>query len=229
MHVQSDFPLVAHRRRAAMAIGGTTALALIALSHHPVAGKASSVQESLTQLVSLQLMDGVVHGALIVMLALLAGGFAVFGALLGRRRPSVIMGLSAYGLGCCIVVGAMLIDGFAVPQLARQFVAAPPDQIAMVYVVLRVLGTLIQVLTKAGLLSMCVALLAWSYALASAPSWPWSRLCAALGVAAGLLPGLFLLVADIRLAPGSLMAIFGAHAVWNLGVAALLLRSGRQA
>ncbi|MGJ9416452.1 hypothetical protein ACHAC9_01615 [Massilia sp. CMS3.1] len=229
MNLQATVPLPAHRRRAAFAIACTTGLALFALSHHPVVTKASSVQESLTQLVSLQFMDGVVHGGLMVMLAMLAGGFAVFSGLLGRRRVPVIVAMAAYSLGCCIVVGAMLLDGFVVPQLARQFVAASEREIEVMYIVLRVMGTMIQVLTKAGLLAMCAAFLAWSYALASAPDWPWSRWCAALGVMAGLFPGLFILIADVRLAPLNLMAIFGVHSIWNLGAAALLVRSGRPA
>ncbi|MGJ9419079.1 hypothetical protein ACHAC9_15120 [Massilia sp. CMS3.1] len=205
----------------------TTGIALFALSHHPVVNQASSVQASLAQIVSLQRMDGVVHGVLIVMLAILASGFAVFSRLLGQGRAPVIVAMAAYGLGCCIVVGAMLLDGFAVPQLARQFIASPPGEVDAIYTVLRVIGTIIQVLTKAGLLSMCAAFLAWSYALASAPEWPWSLWCATLGAAAGLLPGLFILVADMRLTPVSLMAIFGVHSIWNLTVAAVLVRSGR--
>ncbi|NNG24947.1 hypothetical protein [Telluria aromaticivorans] len=225
MSLPAAVPLPSHRRRAALAIASTTGLALFALSHHPVASKASSVQESLAQLVSLQLLDGLVHGVLIVMLAMLAGGFAVFSALLGRRRAPVIVAMAAYGIGCCVVVGAMLLDGFAVPQLARQFVAASQNEVDIIYIVLRVIGTIIQVLTKAGLLSMCAAFLAWSYALASAPGLPWSRWCAALGVAAGLFTGLFILIADVRLTPASLVAIFGVHSIWHLGVAAVLVRS----
>lgn len=226
MHLQATVLPEPDRRRAALGIACTTGLALYALSHHPVLDPASSVRASLEQLVSLQLMDGIVHGVLIVMLAILAGGFAVFSRLLGWRAP-VIVAMAAYGLGCCLVLGAMLLDGFAVPQLARQFVAASQGEVEVAYVVLRVIGTIIQVLTKAGLLSMCVASLAWSYALASAPRWPWSYWCAALGVAAGLLPGLFILLADMRLTPVSLMAIFGVHSVWNVAVAAMLVASNR--
>lgn len=81
----------------------------------------------------------------------------------------------------------------------------------------------IQVLTKAGLLSMCAALLAWSYALSRGEQVSgWSRWCAALGIAAGLLPAVFIIFADVRLAPASLMAIFAIHAAWNLAVAAIL-------
>lgn len=228
MQLHANLPPPSYRRRAALALAGTSGLALLALSHHPVVSQAASVQDSLAQLAALQLMDGLVHGVLIVMLAILAGCFAVFGALLRAPRPAVTIAMSAYGLGCCMVLAAMLLDGFAVPQLARQFMAAPQGEVDVIHIVLRVFGTIIQVLTKAGLLAMCVAILAWSYALIyGTPALPWARCCAALGIAAGLLPGLFLLFADVRLAPGSLMAIFGIHSAWNLGAAAVLIRSSR--
>ena len=227
MQFDSALPLAADRRRAALAIACTTSLALFALWHHPVVTKASSLQESLAQLAALQLIDGVVHGGLIVMLAILAACLRVFSALIGPRRAPVMLATAAYGIGCALVFGAMLLDGFVVPQLGRQFLAAPHSEVEVVYVVLRVIGTVIQVLTKAGLLSMCAALLAWSFALALTPALRWSRWGAALGGAAGLLPALFIMLDGMRLTPASLTAIFGVHCMWNLGVAALLIRSNR--
>jgi uncharacterized membrane protein len=223
MNLQKNPPLSLPRRRAALAIAATTGLALVALSHHPVAIQQNSVQETLAQIVALQGMDGLVHGMLIAMLAILSAGFAVFGALLGSRRPPVVFALCAYGLGCCIVVAAMLLDGFAIPQLARQFVTAPQADADSARVLIRAVGVVIQVLTKAGLLAMCAALPAWSYALCSGVKVSrWAFGCAAVGVVAGLLPAVFILFADVRLAPASLMAIFAFHAVWNLAVAAVL-------
>ncbi|HTD04672.1 hypothetical protein [Undibacterium sp.] len=223
MSLPENSPFSLHRRRAAMAIAATTGLALVALSHHPVASHTASAQETLAQMVALQGTDGIVHGMLIVMLAILAAGFAVFGALLGARRPAVMFAITAYGLGCCAMVAAMLLDGFVTPQMARQFISAPEADIEVVRVVMRSLGTVIQVLTKAGLLSICAALLAWSYALCSGVKVSrWSFWCAAAGIAAGLLPAMLILFADIRLAPASLTAIFAIHAVWNLAATIVL-------
>jgi hypothetical protein len=225
MRIHSTPPLASTRRRAAIAIACTTALALVALFHHPVVSRTVPVQESIAQIASVQMADGLVHGALIVMLALLAAGFAVFGALLGSGRTPVIAAMAAYACGCVLVVGAMLLDGFVVPQLARQFMASPQGDIELLHIVLRVIGTVIQVLTKAGLLSMCAALLMWSYALLSASALPWSRWCASVGLLAGVLPALIILLVEMRLTPASLMAIFGVHAAWNFSVAAMLLRT----
>ena len=76
------------------------------------------------------------------MLAILAGAFPVFGAMLGRNRPSIKLAMIAYGLGCGTVVGAMLVDGFVVPQVAAQFVAAPAADVEVVTIILRVCGSL---------------------------------------------------------------------------------------
>lgn len=229
MHLTTLPPLAQTCRRAALAIGSTTAMVLLALSHHPVASRAASVQESLAELVKLQFMDGVVHGVLMLMLAILAAGFGVFSGLLGRQRPPVIAAMAAYGLGCCVIVGAMLLDGFAIPQMAASFAGAPYEETRVVQIILRVIGTLIQVLTKAGLVSMCAALLAWSYALATGPALAGARWCATVGAVAGLASGLFILFGGVRLTPGSLMAVFGVHALWNFAVAALLVRPVRAA
>lgn len=214
-----------HQRLAALAMAGTTGLVLLALSHHPVAGNAGSFQENLAMIAALQARDGIVHGVLIVMLAILAGGFAMFCALLGWRRPPVVAAMAAYLGGCCALVAAMLMDGFVVPQLATQFLSAPQADIDMARIALRIIGIVIQVLSKAGLLLMCAALLAWSYALAASAWLPrrW-RWCAGPGIAAALAPAAYLLGADARLVPASLMAIFASHALWNMLAAAILYR-----
>lgn len=217
-----------HQRQVALAMACTTGLVLLALSHHPVAGNAGSFQESLERIAALQTRDGLVHGALIMMLAVLAGGYAMFGALLGARRPPVVAAMAAYLGGCCALGAAMLMDGFVVPQLAAQFLAAPQADTDMARIVLRFIGIVIQVLSKAGLLMMCAALLAWSYALASsawlARRWRW---CAGPGFAAGLAPAVYILGPDARLVPASLMAIFACHALWNVLAAAILFRFSR--
>ncbi|CAN7260682.1 hypothetical protein LJR289_001091 [Pseudoduganella sp. LjRoot289] len=214
-----------HQRLLALTMAGTTGLVLLALSHHPVAGNANSFQESLARIAALQARDGLVHGVLIVMLAVLAGGLYMFGALLGGRRPAVVAAMAAYLGACCALVAAMLMDGFVVPQLARQFLAAPQADIDMAHLVLRVIGIFIQVLSKAGLLMMCAALLAWSYALATSAwlprRWRWG---AGLGFVAGLAPAVYLCAADMRLSPASLMAIFACHALWNILAATMLYR-----
>lgn len=213
-------------RRAASALLIVTALELAALSHHPVVGPAASARDSLVQLAGLQFMDGLVHGALIVILAVLSGSLALFSRVLGWRRPSVIAACTAWAAACCAVVGAVLLDGFAVPQMAIRYLTAPAPDVQVLRVVLGAIGVIIQVLTKAGILAMGTAMLAWSWALGTHNAQPWSRVAAIAGVTAALTAGLYIL-SGVRLTPNSLMAIFGVYGVWNCAVAAILLRAAR--
>ncbi|MFZ6647674.1 hypothetical protein ACO0LO_18270 [Undibacterium sp. TJN25] len=230
MTTQAASSFSSQRRVAALAIAGVTALVLVALSHHPVVSHPSSVQDMLIQIAAQQQMDGLVHGGLIALLGILACGFSVFSDVLGARRAPVSFARAAYVLGYCAMVGAMLLDGFVTPQLARQFSNASAVDIASVHVVLNAISDLIQVLSKAGLLAMCAALIAWAWALyAGERPTRWYAWCAGLGMLAGLLPALFLLLAQISLAPVSLMVIFGLHAVWNFAAAGLLFDVRRNA
>ncbi|WP_394781254.1 hypothetical protein [Undibacterium sp.] len=223
----SSFP--SQHRLAALAIAGVSILALVALSHHPVVSHPSSVQDSLAQIAAQQQMDGVVHGGLCVMLAILACGFSVFSDMLGARRAPVAFANSAYVLGYCAMIGAMLLDGFVTPQLAQQFSNAPAAYLPSVQIVLSAISDVIQVLSKAGLLAMCAAFVGWACALyADRRVSRWHGWCAAVGMLAGLLPALYILFAEIRLAPASLMIIFGMHVVWNFAAAGLLYRAKRE-
>ena len=62
----------------------------------------------------------VVHGAMIVFLALAAFGFASFAAARGAARPAILAGLIAYALALFGHAGAATINGFVVPALAAR-------------------------------------------------------------------------------------------------------------
>jgi len=223
-----ELPLHMQRRLAALVIAATTGLVLVALSHHPVLASPGTASDILAQLAAQERPDGFIHGALILMLAMLAAAYSVFGGLLGATRPSVTLAASAYRLGCWLMVGAMLLDGFVTPQLARVYLGASAQDTALVLAVLRCISIAIQVLTKLGFLAMCVACLAWAYALlADRGHGRWAPWCAVSGVLAAVLPATVILASDIRLAPASLMALFAIHAVWNLLVAGLLFQAGK--
>lgn len=215
------------RRAAAAAIAGTTLLVMVALFHHPVVGPhgdAHGVHVQITQLAS---ADNLVHGALTTMLVALASALAIFGETLGPRRPAVSGALAAYCLGGVLLGVAMLFDGFILPGLAAQFIAAPPSEADMGILILRAASVVIQVFSKAGLVAQCAAILMWSYAAAtSQPQLPGWRWCAAIGVMAGLPPAALILFGDLPLTPHSLMALFAAHAAWYLAAAWSLYRSG---
>lgn len=218
MHTTSSWPAL--YRPAAIAICATIAIAFVALSHHPVSSGATSAQASLAYLAGEGTRDRLVHGALIVMFAILAGGHAVFASLLGAARPVVLLAMTAYLAGSGLVSGAMLLDGFVTPALAARFLAVSEATALQVHVCLAAIGIGIQLLTRAGLLAMSVALLAFAWALLSGPPpLHHARGLAVLASLAALLPAGFVLFGNVALAPANLLAIFAALAAWYAGMA----------
>lgn len=214
-------------RLAAAAIAGTALLILVALYHHPVLDHAADAREAQAQIVHFSSSNRLVHGALMAMLVVLASALTIFGGALGPRRPALSAAISAYCLGCVLLGVAMLFDGFIVPGLARQFVSAPTSETELGLLIMRSVGIVIQVFSKAGVIAHCVAILLWSYAAITSrrPS-DGVRWFAGLGLLAGAVPAAVILAGDLQLAPRSLMAIFAAHAVWYMAAAWLLYRFG---
>lgn len=211
-------------RTAGAAMAAITLVALVVLMHHPAGGRAHSVQESLAQMAAMQSSAAIVHGLLLAMFAIMAAAHAVFAALLGAARPAVRLGMTAYGLACCLLGVAMLCDGFVAPQLARQFVDSTAAQATQAHTVLVAIGTVIQVFSKAGLLALGVAFPAFAYALVSGPApLPWARPLAMVGLLAGLLPAAYMMFGEVQLNPSNLPLLFGVQAAWNLGAAGMLM------
>lgn len=187
-------------RVAAFGIVGMVALIVLALFHHPVLGGDGDARAEMAQLAA---MDNLVHGALIVLLAVLASALAVLSHALSERAGA----LHVYRLGCMLLGVAMLLDGFVTPQLVGA------DS------VLRAIGVIIQTFSKAGLIAHCAAMLLWSYS-----AWRRMRSFAIVGAVAAVLPAASILFGSLRLTPHTLLMVFGIHAIWYLSVAWVLYR-----
>jgi hypothetical protein len=168
-------------RHAGIAIAGSTLLGLLAVSLHPVVSNAHSPQESLNQIAAFAAHDAIVHGTLIALLAVIAAGFVAFGDMLGAHRIAVRFGKTGYLTGFAAMTAAMLLDGFAVPMFGKKLATTSATDVQTAFVVLQAIGVFIQVLTKAGIVAVSTAFLAFAYALhsqAHTSSLVWVRRCA---------------------------------------------------
>jgi hypothetical protein len=211
-------------RSAALAIIVATIATLILVAHHPVVGPGGTPQESLSSIVALGQIDAVVHGMLIAMVGLFAYGFAVFGVRLGLQRGPALLATLAYLLGCISVVGAALLDGFVIPDIAARFSTSTDSQIQVAHGILASCGIAVQVLTKFGFSLMSVGFIAWSLAL-----WGSSkriRWLVTVALAAGVLPATVIAASGLSLKPHTLMVIVAGQAFWNFIAAKLLWSKG---
>jgi len=213
-------------RLAGITMAISTSLGLLAVSMHPSVGKAQSPDAILNQIAAFAMHDELVHFALIVLLAVIAGCFSVFGDLLDAQRRSVRFGKVAYFFGYGALTAAMLFDGFVIPIFGRQFVGANTADMQTALLVLQAIGVVVQVLTKAGMAATGMAFIVWAFALhscakpfKSAVTYAW------VGYAAGIIPISIIVFMGMTLGPHNLAIIFALQAVWNLCVAALLLQT----
>lgn len=179
--------------------------------------KVGRAREGLSYIDSLATPLEAMHGAMIALYVILAACHAVFAAMLGAKRPPVLLAMTAYLAGCALIIGAALLDGFVTPQLAHLYLAAAEPRALQVNVTLAAISVGIQVLTRAGLLAISVAFVAFGYALASR-----HRGMATVAVLAGVLPAGFMLFNAIWLGPANLVALFAPQAVWQVGMAWML-------
>lgn len=215
-------------RTAAVAMTAITLIALVALSHHPAGRPASAPQDTLAQMAAMRSSAAIVHGVLIAMFASLAAAHAVFAGLLGATRPSVRLGVTAYGIACGLLTVAMLCDGFVAPQLAHRFAGSTAAHADQAQSMLVAIGTVIQVFTKAGLLALGVAFPAFAYALATNQAGlPLARPLAVVGALSGLLPAAYMVFGEVQLNPSNLPLLLGVQALWYLGAAGMLFAISR--
>ena len=183
-------------RAAGIALIGAAALSMLAMAHHPTSLRAGA-------------MIGIVHGAMILFVGMMAFGFAQFARRLGLERPAVLAGLTAYAIGAVANVGAATVNGFAAPALAAH--GASHDAFDALWF-------LNQALAGVGVVAGGAAYALWAAAL-----WRHSKPVASLGLVAGPLPALLLLGGWIDMHLHWAILVYAAQALWAALAGWLLL------
>lgn len=203
------------------ALVGASLLVLVFLAHHPVSSGTHDTHGMLESLAHLGSRAALVHALLIGLVALLLFGVIDLADALGRARPrrrvGVGFGLALYGGGCAAVAGAMLLDGFVTAQLAARLLEHGAPVLDSAPAMFALVGSLIQALTKAGLVAMGVGMCALSAAAGRRSSW-----FVVAGPLAGLLPVLVAVASGMRLQPHVLFVLAAGQALWYLGAARTL-------
>jgi hypothetical protein len=206
---------------AGMTIAACATLMVLAIAHHPTV-VAQRPAEMLADVVAVAVPDRIVHGSLIVIIGALVFGFAIFAQRQGLERSTVLGGFLAFATGAGALVGAALIDGFLVPDVALLYVGKSAETATVAVQLLSTCALMIQILTKLGLLALSGAILAWSVGLVRTSGA--ARIAGIIGFVAGVGPAAFLLAGRDYLTPHTLGAIVLVEAIWYLVIAALLIR-----
>lgn len=206
---------------AGIVIAVCAGLAIVAIAHHPTVTPRTPA-ETLAAVVALGPADRIVHGSLIFIMSALMYGLSVFALRQGLHQATALSGVLAYAAGVGALIGAALIDGFVVPDVASLYAGASLENVKVAQQLLALCALCIQVLSKFGLVAESIAIAAWSIGLVRMAGAP--RAAGIIGVVAGVLPAVFLLGGGVHLTPQSLLALVTVQAIWYLAIGALLIR-----
>jgi hypothetical protein len=186
-------------RAAGIALIAAAGLSMLAMAHHPTSRDAGA-------------LIGIVHGAVILFIGMMAYGFAHFARLRGLKRPAVLAGLVAYGIGAFASIGAATISGFVTPALAAYAPDASHDLFDLAW-------AMNQSLAKLGVVAMGLAYLLWSLDL-----WGRWKAVALAGLLAGGVPAVLLIGGWIDMHLHMAILVYGGQVLWAALIGLLLLR-----
>ena len=185
-------------RRTGIALLVLAAATLGLLHSHP-SPEAATFTDMLRGEAANRIVDAVVHGGFIVVLAAQLACMAILMARIGTRRPAAIVALVLMSAGTAALMLSMALDGLVVPAIATRYVAAS-DRQGEAKALFVLLGTMIRFLMPGGLLFQAAGLVAWGVAIRSparlARSVRWlgvvagAAVIAAVGLSAGAIPAL---------------------------------------
>jgi hypothetical protein len=217
--VSTETAEMASARRAGIVLIAATLASIVAMAHHPSIG-SHEAGAAIAEIHAKAGVNRLVHGVLIALIALELCAFLVFAHRIGTRRDAVRLGVVAWSIGTGAMIGAALISGFVITELAAHYAETTVDPSAFAHLArLAMSGN--QALAQLGTIAFSAAILAWSLALLRDPE---RRGLALIGLAASVLPALALAAGVIRLDVTGMTLVVAAEAVWNVAAGIALIR-----
>ena len=208
-------------RNAGVLLVVATVVAVVAMAHHPSVTSREPAR-AIEQIPSMSDLSAWVHGVMIgVMLALLYV-FTEFASRRGIALPLVRIGLIAYFVGVLAMIGAAMMSGFVITQLASLTPHATDADLRISGQLLILCGVLNQTFASFGVLLMSVGTVFWSLDLWRGPRL--ARLLGMFGLLVGLLPPAALALGALHLDVPGMTQVVLLQMVWNTGVGLLLIR-----
>jgi hypothetical protein len=131
-------------------------------------------------------------------------------------------GLIAYIVGVLAMIGAAMMSGFVITQIASLTPhATDPDRRISGHLLI-LCSVLNQTFASLGVLLMSVGIVFWSLDLLRGPRL--ARLVAMFGLLVGLLPAATLALGALHLSVPGMTQVVLLQSVWNIGIGLLLIR-----
>jgi hypothetical protein len=219
--VHSPIPGNSTARKTGLVLVAATVLEIAAMAHHPSVA-AHDVGHAIEEIARLSDLSGWVHGVLIALMLGIFYGLVEFSRRRGIVLPWVRAGLIAYAVGVLAMIGAAMMSGFAIGQVAS-FAAhlADPDLHASAQL-LNFCVVLNQMCANLGAIMMSLGIVFWSIDLLRGPRLAW--LVGIFGLLIGLVPAAALVLGVLHLDVHGMTGVVLLQSVWNIGIGVLLAR-----
>lgn len=207
---------------AARAAGASLALASLLLvafmAFHPRAhfhGKDDVVGA----FADIALVNGIVHGALVALFAVVFYGYSVFADCLGSSRPWVRLGTIAFVFGAVPIGAAAITSGFVMPEYIAQYAGKSAGDLEVMQHVVRLAFTIVMVGSRVGVVGMSLAIVFWAIAIFGS-----RRTIGTAGLLAGGTPLIALAAGHLPMDVHGMMIFVLAQATWGLLVGVAMMR-----
>ena len=190
-------------------------LQIVLLALHPE-GSAHDFAGMLRDEAGGRLIDALVHGGFIVLLAVQLVCYRALSLRLGADRTSVLAAGVFFTIGAAALSASLFIDGLLIPKLAYRFVTATAAQQDAARPVFAFAGAAIGLLVPIGLAFQGIGIAAWGVRLFGV-----ARFAGSIALVLGL--GILLAALASTAIPMLVVVAIPATALWS-GLAGILLR-----
>jgi hypothetical protein len=213
-------------RNAGILLVAASVLEVAAMAHHPSVA-SSNIAQAVEQVARLSDLSGLIHGLLIGLMLAVLYAFTEFCRRRGVAVPMVRAGLIAYTIGVLAMIGAAMMSGFVITQVASLAPRVTEADLHTSGQLLILCSVLNQKFAGLGVVLMSVGIVLWSLDLLRSPRL--ARLLGIFGLLIGLLPAGALALGALHLNVHGMTQVVLLQSVWNIGVGLLLIRGSKAA
>ena len=196
-------------------------LTVFFMMHHPT-GSSHSFGEFVEEVRSEQMINVIVHGAMIAMVGTFVFCLSWLSSCLGFDRSSVRAAMTAYLLGAIAMIAAPTVSGLIVPAFMGRYEGASPDQFEMARQILGMLRDINRSCFLLGTVGMSLGVFFWSAAMLFRlkPFW----VTGILGLAVGIVGVGGVLTGQLDATLHGTMLFVVMQSIWNICAAILMIR-----
>jgi len=143
-----------------------TGIASIALLLNHPAEQATDFNGLLREEAANQMINAIVHGGFMVVLAIQLVCYAVFTGRAGWAKSLAIAGFTFFAVGAAFQIASLLVDGLMIPAIAQRYLAAPPDRLPFGRTLFALCGIAVQFLMPIGIGFQAAGIVSWGASLA---------------------------------------------------------------